>query len=130
MASELNGFGTCLSVQSEVLEVSGDSNAFLEALYQVHIQYAQFLLVWAMGSLQVLQAAPEFTEAKKWAIGIMQKTIVTQHDVEPSDEMLAQFYRVLHQSLVVKEKVSMQIRPLTKLEFLLHSPILFSFWET
>ncbi|EUB63833.1 Ral GTPase-activating protein subunit alpha-1 [Echinococcus granulosus] len=53
--------------------------------------------------LKVLQMSPEFIEGKKLAIGILKKILIAQHDLEPSEELLAQFYRILHHLLTQKE---------------------------
>ncbi|VDL62774.1 unnamed protein product [Hymenolepis diminuta] len=46
--------------------------------------------------LKVLQLPNEYVEAKKIAICILRKTLIPQHDLELSGEMLSQFYRILH----------------------------------
>ncbi|VDN96901.1 unnamed protein product [Rodentolepis nana] len=46
--------------------------------------------------LKVLHSPNEYVEAKKVVISILKKTLITHRDVEPSGEMLAQFYRILH----------------------------------
>lgn len=56
--------------------------------------------------LKVLQLPNEYVEAKKVAISILRKTLIPQHDLEPSGEMLAQFYRILHILLTNKSCVS------------------------
>ncbi|VDK36854.1 unnamed protein product [Taenia asiatica] len=53
--------------------------------------------------LKVLQMSSEFIEGKKRAIGILKKILIVQHDLEPSEELLAQFYRILHHLLTQKE---------------------------
>ncbi|KAL5962599.1 Ral GTPase-activating protein subunit alpha-2 [Taenia solium] len=53
--------------------------------------------------LKVLQMSSEFIEGKKRAIGILKKILIAQHDLEPSEELLAQFYRILHHLLTQKE---------------------------
>ncbi|KAM3185048.1 hypothetical protein ACTXT7_007148 [Hymenolepis weldensis] len=52
--------------------------------------------------LKVLQLPNEYLEAKKVAISILRKTLIPQRDLEPSGEMLAQFYRILHVLLTDK----------------------------
>lgn len=51
----------------------------------------------------------EFIEGKKRAIGILKKILIVQHDLEPSEELLAQFYRILHHLLTQKECVSISL---------------------
>nr|CDS32262.1 ral GTPase activating protein subunit [Hymenolepis microstoma] len=46
--------------------------------------------------LKVLHSSNEYIEAKKVVVSILKKTLITHRDVEPSGEMLAQFYRILH----------------------------------
>lgn len=51
----------------------------------------------------------EFIEGKKLAISILKKILIAQHDLEPSEELLAQFYRILHHLLTQKECVSIYL---------------------
>ncbi|VDM17756.1 unnamed protein product [Hydatigera taeniaeformis] len=60
--------------------------------------------------LKVLQMSSEFVEGKKLALSILRKILIAQHDIEPSEELLAQFYRILHHLLTQKECVN--IHPL------------------
>ncbi|KAL5111794.1 Ral GTPase-activating protein subunit alpha-2 [Taenia crassiceps] len=53
--------------------------------------------------LKVLQMPSEFIEGKKLAISILKKILIVQRDLEPSEELLAQFYRTLHHLLTQKE---------------------------
>ena len=48
----------------------------------------------------------EFFEGKKIAIGILKKILIAQRDTEPTDEMLAQFYQILHGLLVNRKYVN------------------------
>lgn len=63
--------------------------------------------------LKVLQMSNEYMEAKKVAISILRKTLITQRDLEPCAEMLAQFYRILHILLIQKSYVSTLDMPMS-----------------
>lgn len=47
----------------------------------------------------------EFVEVKKLAISILTKILIGHRDIEPSDELLAQFYHILHSLLAHREYV-------------------------
>uniref|UniRef100_A0A5K3F3Z6 Rap-GAP domain-containing protein n=1 Tax=Mesocestoides corti TaxID=53468 RepID=A0A5K3F3Z6_MESCO len=54
--------------------------------------------------LRVLQMPPQFNDGKKIAIRILKKMLIRQQDIEQCKDILAPFYRILHQLLVRKEE--------------------------
>lgn len=57
--------------------------------------------------LQIMCLPVEFLNAKKLAMQILSTLIVRQHDIAPTGEVLAHFYRLLHTTIVHEKGVSL-----------------------